>query len=366
MSKKIAIIGCGVFGASVALKLKELGYDVSVFEKKSTILNGASLNNQNRLHLGFHYPRDDETAQQCIAGFQRFIDAYPDAITDPFPNAYFIAQNGSLTSPDDYISFCERNRLGYQKIDKNNFEIDLCDVALGILCEERVYDSRRLAKVISKKLTDQQISINLNATVTSVSYEGDAHHLHVNNLFTGVFDAVVNCSYADINRITNQLGHETQNHQYEYTVVPIVDTKLPRVGVTIMDGPFMTLLPYGASPHSLLYHVENTVIARETGVVLDPDWLDETKNPFSRIDQKDFFNSMLEKCKQYIPSVAGAQLVGFLHGPRMVLAKKDDTDARPSMINSYGNNYHTVFSGKIDHCIWVADEVAERVRREFQ
>ncbi|BCD98327.1 FAD-dependent oxidoreductase [Marinagarivorans cellulosilyticus] len=366
MSKKIAIIGCGVFGASVALKLKELGYDVSVFEKKSAILNGASLNNQNRLHLGFHYPRDDETAQQCIAGFQRFIDEYPGSITEVFPNAYFIAQDGSFTSPDNYISFCERNGLGYQRIDKNNFDIKVCDVDLGILCEERVYDSKLLAKIISQKLRDQQISINLNSTVTSVNFENGVHRLRVNNLDVGAFDAVVNCSYADINRITNQLGFETQNHQYEYTVVPVVDTKLPRVGVTIMDGPFMTLLPFGASSHSLLYHVENTVIARETGQVLNPEWLDETKNPFTRIDLNDFFNSMLEKCKQYIPSVAGAELVGFLHGPRMVLAKKDDTDARPSMINSYSNNYHTVFSGKIDHCVWVADEVAERINREFQ
>ena len=28
-------------------------------------MQGASLNNQNRLHLGYHYPRDLSTATQC-------------------------------------------------------------------------------------------------------------------------------------------------------------------------------------------------------------------------------------------------------------------------------------------------------------
>ena len=50
----------------------------------------------------------------------------------------------------------------------------------------------------------------------------------------------------------------------------------------------------------------------------------------------------------------------------MVLAQKEDTDARPSMVNSYNNDgYFTVFSGKIDHCMWVADEVGQKLKVKF-
>ena len=65
-------------------------------------------------------------------------------------------------------------------------------------------------------------------------------------------DAVVNCSYADINRLTSQLGYPVQERQFEYTVVPIIEAELPPIGVTIMDGPFMTLFPFGPSQFLLV------------------------------------------------------------------------------------------------------------------
>ena len=54
----VAVIGCGIFGAEIAIRAKSLGLSVSVYEANNDILSGASANNQNRLHLGFHYPRD--------------------------------------------------------------------------------------------------------------------------------------------------------------------------------------------------------------------------------------------------------------------------------------------------------------------
>ena len=49
----------------------------------------------------------------------------------------------------------------------------------------------------------------------------------------------------------------------------------------------------------------------------------------------------------------------------MVLSNKDDTDERPSLIRNYNDNYFTVFSGKIDHAIWVADEIACSLTKSF-
>ena len=53
---KIAIIGAGFFGATIALKLSKK-HTVDLFEKEKDILNGASKINQFRFHMGFHYPR---------------------------------------------------------------------------------------------------------------------------------------------------------------------------------------------------------------------------------------------------------------------------------------------------------------------
>ena len=34
----------------------------------------------NRLHCGFHYPRHEETARQCMRGFNRFQETFAAAI----------------------------------------------------------------------------------------------------------------------------------------------------------------------------------------------------------------------------------------------------------------------------------------------
>jgi hypothetical protein len=67
-----------------------------------------------------------------------------------------------------------------------------------------------------------------------------------------------------------------------------------------------------------------------------------------------------------VPLIESAKVLGFLEGPRMVLAQKEDSDARPSIVNSYDNKgYFTVFTGKIDHCMWVAEDVAMQLKAKF-
>ena len=63
MNKKIAIIGGGLFGVTCYLKLKQKTL-IAHFLKKNDLLLGASTNNLNRVHFGYHYPRDDKTATQ--------------------------------------------------------------------------------------------------------------------------------------------------------------------------------------------------------------------------------------------------------------------------------------------------------------
>jgi L-2-hydroxyglutarate oxidase LhgO len=55
--KKIAVIGAGWFGCHIAYQLIKKNYSVKIYEERNDIFCGASGNNQNRLHLGFHYPR---------------------------------------------------------------------------------------------------------------------------------------------------------------------------------------------------------------------------------------------------------------------------------------------------------------------
>ena len=359
MSKSVAVIGCGIFGAMAAVRLAERGAAVTVFERRTEPLKGASYNNQNRLHLGFHYPRDDETARQCIRGFQRFRDEFGPCVLDGFQNAYFVASEGSNTTPAAYLDFCQRLGLRYERIDPVAFDPPVHNVELGVVCDEVVYDSAVLGGLVLQRLSDAGVVPRFGAAVTEIRRDGERYALTAEGRHAGTFDAVVNCTYADLNRLSQQLGHAPALHQYEYTMVPILEWDRPPVGITVMDGLFMTVLPFGKTGRFLMYHVEHTVVARTVAEQMPLSWLDEASLPSLAIDKAALFHRMHQACVAYIPALQSARLVGFLQGPRVVLAKRDATDARPSIINRLEPGYLSVFTGKIDHCVWVADDIAD-------
>lgn len=352
-----AVIGCGIFGAMTALRLAEAGWEVSLFERLPTALQGSSFNNQNRLHLGFHYPRDDETARQCIRGFEHFKKTFPECILDDFPNAYFIAENGSMTTPGDYLAFCQRVGLPYRELSLDTFKPGVNGVSLGLLCDEVVYDCAILRDLILQRLEARGITPVFGCDVSDIRREGDGYRLYSGPQFLGRHDAVVNCTYADVNRLTAQLGHPVPQYQYEYTMVPILAWDQPPVGITVMDGKFMTLLPFGKSGRFLMYHVSHTVVASEVTHLMPPHWRQATTRPSTKVDHQALFRQMQDACAEFVPSVREARLVGFLEGPRVVLAHRDKTDARPSILRQHEPRFLSVFTGKIDHCMWVADDV---------
>ena len=62
---KIAVVGAGIFGVTIALKLDKF-HDVTLYESSRDIMTAASRTNQLRLHRGYHYPRSPETVDACL------------------------------------------------------------------------------------------------------------------------------------------------------------------------------------------------------------------------------------------------------------------------------------------------------------
>lgn len=359
----VAIIGCGIFGAEIAIKLKSLGFIVNIFEAKNDILSGASANNQNRLHLGFHYPRDKETALQSIRGFKNFKKKYYESIQDNFLNAYFISNENSLTNQSEYLNFCDLLDLPFKKIFSKDFPVEIIGADFGILCSEVVYDCEILKYLIWKKLRNNSVQVQLNRRIVKIQEINKKYSLRLDDNSEVFADIVINASYSDINRLTEQLGFNVFERLFEYTAVPIVKIDgIPKVGITIMDGPFMSLLPYGKSNNFLLYSVDHSVIARNVDIQINSDWLTPEKSPFANVDKSHFFKNMISFCQEFIPTLKFAKILGFLESPRMVKAYSENNDERQSKITDYGGTYFTVMAGKIDHSIWVAEEISLRLQ----
>ena len=75
MIKNIIIIGTGWYGLYTALLLQNK-YNVIILEKNSEIFNNSSNYNQNRLHLGYHYPRCSKTRNLCVNSYHKFINKF--------------------------------------------------------------------------------------------------------------------------------------------------------------------------------------------------------------------------------------------------------------------------------------------------
>ena len=236
---------------------------------------------------------------------------------------------------------------------------------MAVLCEEVVYDCSILREIVWENIKSSGVDVELGIRAKKISKYNDLFKIEFDS-FKPIFTSVViNASYADINNLTEQLSYHVEERQYEYTAVAIIELDIPKLGVTIMDGPFMTLLPYGKTGTYLLYCVDYSVIKKEIGSIMNTSWLTPESSPFSSVDKDSYFKNMINFCMTYLPVLNKAKLMGFLEGPRMVLSNKDDTDERPSLITNYDDSYFTVFSGKIDHSIWVADEVAKSLKQTF-
>lgn len=358
----IAVIGGGAFGVMTTIRLAEGGQRVTLFERLSSVLRGSTAN-ANRLHLGFHYPRDAETARQCLRGAETFRRDFGEAVVDGVRNAYFIAREGSLTSPAEFLAHCERLDLRYRIVDPDGFQPTVKNVALGVLTDEVVYDAAVLRRVMIARLRRSGAVIRVGREVADVRRNGTGGiEVSVRDEGATCFDAVVNCSYAEVNRLTARLSHPVETRQYEYAAVPVIELDWPALAsISILDGPFMCVLPFGGHGRYLLYHVGHSVIAESREPLLDRAWLDPHTSPFASVDRNRWFDRLLERCCEFVPALRSARLAGVVQGIRMVLADRDDTDARPSVVTPYGPDYVTVLSGKVAHCTWVADEVARHL-----
>jgi hypothetical protein len=77
-------------------------------DKNHDIMSSSSIKNQNRLHIGFHYPRCSITRNKCKLYFDKFIEKYSE-IVENIPNNYYIISNLSKIKYSDYINLYSTN-----------------------------------------------------------------------------------------------------------------------------------------------------------------------------------------------------------------------------------------------------------------
>ena len=154
---KIAVIGSGFFGITIALILSKK-YQVDVYEKEKKILNGASFANQFRFHLGFHYPRSQKTVNEINKSKNAFISYFTKKVFDKTTNYYLIANKGKINFKK-YKKFLDKNRFIYKNVKlliKNRF------IENSILSNEKILNYFKIKENILAKIKNSSINLKFN------------------------------------------------------------------------------------------------------------------------------------------------------------------------------------------------------------
>jgi hypothetical protein len=227
----IIIIGAGWYGCHVAKKLQNK-HNIKIIEEKSDIFDNSSYYNQNRLHLGFHYPRSYETRHLCQKNYDKFKSEYEECVDD-IDNNFYIISNNSIIDYTTYVNVFTHEGFDFDIIENENFVgVD----GSIIKVKEKIINSDNIKNHFKTVLTNVQFEFNSkvlnyekqNGKFTVFTQDGNAH----------MCDLILDCTY-------NQLGLSLKKYTYESTV-SLIYKKIKEThfgAITIMDGKFSSLYP---------------------------------------------------------------------------------------------------------------------------
>ena len=130
---------------------------------------------------------------------------------------------------------------------------------------------------------------------------------------------------------------------------------IKNIGITVMDGPFFSIMPFPARELHTLSHVRYTPHF---------SWLDERGlNPYDKLSnygKQTRVDRMVRDVQRYIPDLEKAEYRDSLFEIKTILVKNETDDGRPILFEEYPNlpGLHSVLGGKIDNIYDVLEKLS--------
>jgi glycine/D-amino acid oxidase-like deaminating enzyme len=361
MSRAV-VVGGGFYGAVIAAHLKRVRgvAEVTLLERADALMSRATFVNQARVHAGYHYPRSFTTAYRSIFNAPRFRADFAPAVVANFTSLYALARRNSRVTPRQMERFCDE--IG-APLERAPAELaDLFDPVLVervYLAAEQVFDAEALRRVMSERLAG--VTVRTGAEVLKVTQDAGGAVVRgraAGQPFEIAADMVFNCTYSRLQHLAGDVGRELKHEIAEVALIE-PPPALAGLGVTLMDGPFFSSLPFPARGLHSLTHVRYTPHAfwMEDGVT-DPDAVLQAYARETRGDR------MLRDGARYLPVLAQARPAGSLFEVKTVLAQNEGDDGRPILFTRHGphGRIFSVLGGKIDNVYDVLERLdAERL-----
>src|SRR5690349_4450825 len=248
------VVGAGLFGLYGALLLARPALRVAILDADQQPMMRASQVNQARVHNGYHYPRSLTTALSSVHYYRRFVRDYSDAVNTRFEQIYAIAQSQSFMSSDGFEMFCRRAGVQCDPVDPHRW-FRRGAVESAYRTDEYSFDAERLRRIMTSQVTDDPRVVRYQpARMAHVDRDAEGFTVRLEDGRQLRADGILNASYAGTNQVLTLLGEEPLSLKYELCEIVLthVSDELQGVGLTVMDGEYFSLMPYGLSGfHSL-------------------------------------------------------------------------------------------------------------------
>ena len=398
-SRRVAVLGAGIMGSSVALFLARRGIQVTLIDGASEPFSGASRWNEGKIHLGYLYAGDPTlaTARNVLRGGLTFRGlteeligcSLEEAIT-PHDDIYLIHRD-SVATPEATAGYFEQvtqqartdpNASGYladvshshvHRLAQTELEeiANTDAIVAGFQVPERSVLTNWIAnRFVGALAAEPRIELRLDTRVTGIRPSPKAAGrwlIESDHPIDGDFDVVVNALWHGRLAIDRAAGLEPEpgwSHRYRLSLFIHTATSVAAPSAVVATGPFGDIKNYTGREFYLSWY-EAGLLARGESVlpprlpVLDED------------AERKVASATIERLARHIPTagevaanavemkVRGGWVFaagrGSLADPHATLHRRDAFGIRQR------GTYISVDTGKYSSAPFLAREIANRI-----
>lgn len=399
---RIAILGAGIMGASLAIMMARRGYAVALFDKEDEPVACASRWNEGKIHLGYLYGADPSmrTARHIIPGglcFGRLVSRLLDLDLRPHTtlsdDVYLVHRQSAVDAQTLAGTFQRVDALLRDHADASDYLVDVslassqrlskaelaaltdsADIVAGFRVPERSVNTQSVADRLGEVLRSEPgVWLRMGAKIHSATpLEGiDGPWRVAGDAGTDeVFDIVVNCLWEGRLAIDRLAGLEPRpgwSHRYRMCLFGRTSRPVDVGSAVIAIGPFGDIKNYdGRSFYASWY--PTGLIAQSGAVTLArPDDIDASRRQSFIDDARAGITRLIPDADRLFEAaetldIRGgfvfAQAQGSLSDPGATIHRRDLFGV------TRRGNYLSVDTGKYSTAPWLADTLAGQLGRD--
>jgi len=367
------IIGAGLYGLYSAIHCAKKGEGILVLEFDSSPFERATYVNQARVHMGYHYPRSLSTAVKSREYFDKFNEDYGFCVNNEFEKIYATSAKLGWTNAEQFKKFCKDANIRCQELSPETyFKAGTCDGAFHT--KEYAYDGQLLKEWYMDEIDKfENIQMIYDAQITTIEREKERYRIDLEDGSCFETGYVLNTTYASVNQIHAVLGFPSLPIKYELCELIIckVGPNLENVGITVMDGPFFSIMPFGKTgyhsltsvtftPHIASFEELPTFECQERSEgYCSPKQLGNCN--ICPAKPESAWEYMSNLTRKYLKDEFEFEYVESLYSMKPILKASEIDDSRPTLIRRYSDSprFVTALSGKINTVYELLGEIDE-------